>query len=413
MAGKVLEKRKKTNESEKLEMDPIPRRIALMLDLQWPYKRHSGTFAGIQKYAAEHGWMSILDEFAHDTLRRKRNPAERYEGIVARANHPLAKQAARCGVPVVNVWPSSPARHLLPGVFPDSTETGRLVAEHLLARGFRSFATLTSAKNLDNEREVREITRLVRLSGFDCLSEFVPQDPYRDVTNWRKTERLIDRAMNRWKPPIGVYVGQEVCGRLVVQLSHRRGWRIPEEVAIVAGKNEETLCEQPRPSLTSIEIGYDRIGYAAAELLGRLMAGEAAPEEPIWLAPRGLVVRESTDFFAVEHERVAAALAFIAANSHRPIGPDDVARAIGVETRTLQNYFQKTIQRPIATEIRRVRLERAKRELAQSDRSLAAIAHDVGFGTIQRLYEIFRRELGIAPGEYRRERQLSGEREGM
>ena len=382
------------------------RRIALMLDLEWPYKRHSEIFAGVQRYAEERGWVSVIDEFAHDTLGRRRNPADRYDGVVARANHPLARRAAKLGVPVVNVWPSSPARHLLPGVFPDSAEVGRLVAEHMLARGFRSFATLTSPHNVDNAREVKEFTRLVREAGFDCSSEHVLQDTHRDLAHWRNTVRQIDRAMARWTPPIGVYVGQEVCGRMVVQAGHRRGWRIPEDVAIVAGKNQETLCEQPRPSLTSIEIGYDRIGYAAAELLDRLMAGHPPPAAPIRLPPHGLVVRESTDFFAVTNPTVAAALAFISANSHRPIGPDDVAAAVGAETRTLQNHFRKAIDRPVATEIRRVRVERAKRELAQSDRPLAAIARDVGFGNIQRLYEVFRREVGVAPGEYRLQRQL-------
>jgi LacI family transcriptional regulator len=377
-----------------------------MLDLQWPYKRHSEVFAGVQRYAEERGWVSIIDEFAADTLRRKRTPTDRYDGIVARANHPLARRAAKLGVPVVNVWPSSPARHLLPGVFPDSTETGRLVAEHLLARGFRSFATLTSPKNVDNELEVREFTRLVRDAGFECASAYIPQDSHRDLAHWRKTVRLISRAMGRWKFPVGVYVGQEVIGRLVVQLSHQRRGRIPDAVAIVAGKNQETLCEHPRPSLTSVEVGYDRIGYASAELLDRLMNGDEPPTEPIRLAPHGLVVRESTDFFAVNHPLVAAALAFVSANSHRPIGPDDVAAAVRAETRTLQNYFRKSIQRPIATEIRRVRIERAKRELAQSDRPLDAIARDVGFGNIQRLYEVFRRELGVSPGEYRCQRRV-------
>jgi LacI family transcriptional regulator len=393
-------------------MSRNPRRVAIMLDLRWPYKRHSEVFAGIQRYAEEQGWVSIIDEFAHDTLSRERNRTERYDGIVARANHPLARQATKLGVPVVNVWPSSPARHLLPGVFPDSTETGRLIAEHLLARGFRTFATLTSSKNVDNELEVMEFNRVVREAGFGCSSAFIPQDPHRDMTHWRKTVQLIDRAMNQWTLPIGVYVSQEVCGRLVVQAGHRRGWRIPQDVAIVAGKNEETLCEQPSPSLTSIEIGYDRIGYAAAELLNRLMAGGTKPAEPIRLAPHGLVVRESTDFFAVDNPTVAAALAFISVNSHRHIGPDDVALAVGIEVRTLQNYFRKTIQRPIATEIRRVRIERAKRELAQSDRTLDAIARDVGFGNIQRLYEVFRRELGVSPGEYRMQRQFNNRKKG-
>jgi LacI family transcriptional regulator len=377
-----------------------------MLELQWPYKRHAEIFVGVQRCAEEQGWETIIDEFAHDALRRQRRPADRYDGVVARANRPLAERAVKLGVPVVNVWPSSPVRHLLPGVFPDSTETGRLVAEHLLARGFRTFATLTSPENVDNELEVAEFTRLVRDAGFGCSSAHIPQDPNRDLASWRATVQLIDRAMDAWVPPVGVYVGQEVCGRMVVQAAHRRGWRIPEDVAIVAGKNQETLCERPRPSLTSVEIGYDRIGYAAAQLLARLMAGHAAPAAPIRLAPHGLFVRESTDFFAVADPTVAAALTFISANSHRRIGPDDVAAAVGVETRTLQNYFRRTIQRPIATEIRRVRLERAKRELAQSDRTLGMIARAVGFGTIQRLYEVFRRELGIAPGEYRLQRQL-------
>jgi LacI family transcriptional regulator len=381
-------------------------RVAIMLDLQWPYKRHSEIFAGVQRYAEEQGWVSIIDEFAHNSLRRTRGQADGYDGIVARANHQLARRALKLGVPVVNVWPSSPAWRLLPGVFPDSTETGRLVAEHLLARGFRTFATLTSPENVDNELEVAEFTRLVRSAGFGCSSSYIPQNPARDLACWRKSVRLIDRAMDEWVLPVGVYAGQEVGGRMVVQAAHRRGWRIPEDVAIVAGKNQETLCERPRPSLTSVEIGYDRIGYAAAKLLDQLMAGEAAPATPIRLAPQGLFVRESTDFFAVKDPAVAAALAFISANSHRRIGPDDVASAIGVETRTLQNYFQKTIQRPIATEIRRVRIERAKRELAQSDRTLGTIARDAGFGSIHRLYEVFRRELGIAPGEYRLQRQL-------
>lgn len=381
-----------------------------MLDLQWPYKRHAEIFAGIQQYAEERGWTSIIDEFAHNTLPTRRSATLPYDGILARVNHQLAERAARLGIPVVNVWPSSPARHLVPGVYPDSTAVGRLIAEHLLARGFRAFATLTAPRNVDHDLEVTELTRLVGEAGFPCLSTYIPQNPFLDNAHWRRTERLIEQAMADWKPPIGVYVGMEVCGRMVVQAGHRRGWRIPADIALVVGKNEETLCEHPRPSLTSIEIGYDRIGYAAASLLDGLMEGQAPPGEPIRLSPQGLVVRESTDFFAVKNELVASALAYISAHSHRQIGPDEVARAVGAETRTLQNHFRKVLNRPIATEIRRVRIERAKRELAQNNRPLTEIARDVGFGSIQRLYEVFRREMGVTPSEYRARRQLRGQK---
>lgn len=382
------------------------KRIALMLELQWPYKRHAAIFAGVHQYAESHGWHSIIDEFAHITLQSHKKKSAPYDGVIARANMPLAEQSHRLGIPVVNVMQRSQARHLLPGVYPDGKEVGRLCAEHFLARGFRNFATLTSFQNLTEEVIVQEISRVANENGFPIDSAWIPQYPEQDLVHWRKTERIIERWMNDWEPPVGVYVGQETIGRLVVQLCHARNWRVPEDVAIIAGQNQETLCEYPRPSLTSVEMGYERIGNMAAQLLDRLMRGESPSIEPILMPPQGLVVRESTDFFAVDDQLVAAALQYISANSHRSIGRDDVARAVGAETRTLQNYFQKVLNRPVATEIRRVRIERAKRELAHGKRPLAEIARDVGFGSLQRLYEVFLREVGISPSKFRKQRQL-------
>ena len=57
------------------------------------------------------------------------------------------------------------------------------MGEHLLARGFRTFATLTSPKNADNELEVQEFTRLIHDAGFECFSVYIPQDPHRDLTH--------------------------------------------------------------------------------------------------------------------------------------------------------------------------------------------------------------------------------------
>ena len=155
-----------------------------------------------------------------------------------------------------------------------------------------------------------------------------------------------------------------------------------------------------------MELGFERVGYEAARLLHSLMDGNSAPTDPVLLPPVGLIVRESTDFYAVKDELVAAALAFISSHSHRPIGQDDVSAAVGAETRTLQNRFRKFLGRPVVAEIRRVRIERAKRELTQSDKPLAEIARDVGFGEVMRMYEVFRRELQTTPGRFRKQRRL-------
>lgn len=381
-----------------------PPRVAVKLDLDWPYKRHAGVFAGMQAYAQAHGWQSTVDEYVEDTLARnaKRVP---FDGIVARATTQLARLAARLKIPVVNVWASSPARERLPGVFADFAEMGRLRAEHLLSRGFQRFAALTEDNDRGQEQELASFIRVIEVAGFNCAAARVSLNTTSSLKEWRKTQRTIAAWMDAWEPPIGVFVGSESKGRIVAQACHRRGWSVPQDVAIIAGRNQETLCEGLHPTLSSIEVGYERIGAEAARLLGALMNGQPAPLKPILIPPIGLVVRESTDFFAVEDELMAAALRFIAANSHLSIGQEDVARAVATEIRTLQRRFRRFLNRPIATEIRRVRIERAKRELARSDRALKEIARDVGFGDSVRLCEVFRRELGVTPSQYRRDRQ--------
>lgn len=384
-----------------------PKHVAIMLDLEWPYKRHASTFAGTQQYAKEKGWHSIIDEFAHDTLPARRGKSPPYDGVIARANTQLADRATRLGVPVVNVWPSSPARKRLPGVFADFAASGRIKAEHLLARGLSNFAALTAFKNHAEELELLSFRSAIDEMGYSCVAANAPQSLTRSLGHWRRTEELVAAWMDRWELPVGVMVGGEDLGRLIVQMCYARGLRVPQDVAIIAGQNEENLCNNPGPSMTSMEFGYERIGYECAKLLERLMDGHAAPVEPIYVAPSGLVVRESTDFYAVKDSLVADALEFISRNSHRPIGQQDVARAVKAETRTLQLRFSKVLSSAIAKEIRRVRIERAKRELVQSDRLIQNIARDVGFKTANRMCEIFKRELGVTPGEYRRQRQLA------
>jgi LacI family transcriptional regulator len=377
-----------------------------MLDLQWPYKRHAEVFAGTQRYAEEHGWCSVLDEFVHDALARTRGGKRvPYDGIIARANSALAKQALRARVPVVNVWVSSPAHGRLPGVFADYRKGGEVSAEHLLARGFGNFASLASPASRAEDLFFSEFSRVVQDAGFPCSRVKTPQSPGQNVSTWRATTELVHACVTSWQTPIGVYCSKEDVARLLVQACQSHNLRIPEDVAIVAGQNEPALCEHPRPSLTSIDYGFERVGYEAARMLDQLMAGKELRQTHVVVPPTGLIMRESTDFFAVHDDTVAAALAFISANSHREIGLVDVAKAIAVETRTLQNYFRKYLGRPIVAEIRRVRIERAKLELAKGKRSLEAIAHDTGFGTAMHMYEVFRREVGMTPSAYRKERQ--------
>ena len=385
-----------------------------MLDLQWPYKRHTGIFAGAQRYAEAHAWESTIDDYIAEKLPQRKSATVPYDGIIARATKKLLRRAAHLNIPLVNVWMASPVWRQLPGVFPDCETTGRLRAEHLLSRGLRRFAVFGNSQQA-SKIEVTAFKQVVSRAGFPCHVLQLPLRPRRSFAQWQKFENRIAQALTHWQLPIGVFAFSDDVGRVIAQLCRVRGWRVPHDVAIIAGSNEESHCEHPRPSLTSIEFGFERIGYEAAQLLDQLMQARTsnarrrtAPKH-LFLPPNGLVVRESSDFFAVDDPTIAAALEFIAANSQRQINAADVARATHVGLRTLQRQFSEYLQRSISAEIQRVRIERAKRELTQSSRSVNEIARDVGFGRAMRMYEAFRRELGVAPRDYRKLRQLDKE----
>ncbi|MEX2213280.1 MAG: substrate-binding domain-containing protein [Phycisphaeraceae bacterium] len=385
----------------------VKRRVAFMLELNWPLNRHIAVFEGTQRYAAERGnWECVVDEFADRTLPASRRGQVPYDGIIARATTLLARRAETWRIAVVNVWANSPARNL-PSVLPDVKAAGRLCAEHLLSRGFRRFASV-SRRDSAEITQAQAFAEVVNRAGFPCDSISLRSLHLDTPRGWRGMQQQITTWMNGWSVPIAVLAGAEELGRFVAQQCAARGLRIPLDVAIIAGTNDLVFCEHPPPKLTSVDMGYERLGYEAARLLDGLMKRPAprGQVKPMLLPPIGIVSRESSDFFAVEDEDVAAALRFIGENCHMLIDVNEVADAIHVSRPTLERRFRRHLGRPIATEIRRLRVERAKRQLIDSSEPLKVIAREVGFANVATMNAVFRRELGMSPGEYRRRTTL-------
>jgi LacI family transcriptional regulator len=143
-----------------------------MLELEWPYKRHAGIFAGAQQYAEEQGWESTIDEFVAQKLPPRRTKSLPCDGVIARASKQLAQRAGRLGLPVVNVWVGSPVQQQLPGVFLDFAAMGQMGAEHLLARGLRRFAAFGTG-DYGSRLELAAFQATVREAGFPCITASV------------------------------------------------------------------------------------------------------------------------------------------------------------------------------------------------------------------------------------------------
>ena len=336
----------------------------------------------------------------------------------------LIDAAARAGVPLINVMAGSPAFDQLPGVFPDYEQAGVLRAEHLMSRGLRHFACISIQDRSAYHWQASAFAATVAAAGFSIARLDLGADWGETLPLYRKNQARIRRWMDGWELPIGVACATDVFARLLAQMARERGWRIPADVAIVGGTNEEQLCENPRPSLSSVEMGFERIGYETGRMLDAMMdeaeqkRGRREPEpepepEPtkpvhVILPPVGVVARESTDFFAVDDALIAQALAFIADQCHMHLDVGDIAEKLCVSVRTLQYRFARVLSRSVAQEIRRVRIEKAKRELTSSDRPISEIATRAGFTSNARLCEAFKREVGVTPGAYRGQRKTQG-----
>lgn len=380
------------------------RRVAISLELDWGYKRHLEVYAGCQKYADEVGWQCTINP-AIDRMLTRGGQDFPYDGIIARVTKPMADAARKAGVPLVNVWVNSPVREL-PSVFPDFEETGVMAAGHLLRRGFRQFGYLGFQREIDSRNQYRGFRKTILDAGFSCSTyRFSRNAMSGNAPGWETFVKGIEQWIDTWEPPIGIFVCQDLYCRHLIDICRSKGLNVSQDVAIIGTHNESEICNAPAPSLTSIDLGFGRIGYQAAAMLDRMMSGKSPQPAPEFVAPAELIPRQSTDVLAVDDPMVGRALVFISENGHQRIQVKHVAAAVSATRRTLERRFRDSVGRSIASEITRLRIQRAKRRMVETDASMKDVATDAGFRSADHFYKVFARVEGMPPSQYREEHQ--------
>ena len=344
-----------------------PRRIAIALQIDEPYPQHQEVLAGVQQFAHEHGgWQCLIDEHPMVDASRRGPSYQVYDGVVARADSVMQRRLARHGIPLVNVHYQS-AKQGLPGVYPDAQSQGIAAADHLMERGFKSLCYIGDLQNHRHSAEIcRSFSKRVVEEGGKCTAYDIPDAFFKDAKPWLLIERLLTGWVAELSPPMGVCVEEAPVARMLIQRCQQEGWRVPGDVAVLCQHNLKAVVEVS-PQISSIEIDNVSIGYAAARLLDQMIEGEAYSGNPVLIAPKNIIARESTDYFAVEDEMVAEALQYIGARLAEPLRVEDVAYALSVSTRLLQARFSAALGRGVSEEVRRLRLLLAKRLLGQED----------------------------------------------
>ena len=382
------------------------RQVAVIVHAERAY--HRKILRGIGAYVHKVGnWSLYIEQEPLQRLPDLQN--WRGDGIIlASGIRSLTQAACKPRLPTVGIegvgdWYDPALR--IPYFQTDNRAIGRLGAEHLIERGFNRLAFCgfphTRAYLWSAERAVT-FQQSARERGLPCA---VYTGRITDVRKWIGVQHELTVWLESLEKPLGLMAANDDRARHVLEACRSIDLRVPDDVAVLGVDNDEVMCELTDPPLSSIEHGAGSLGYQAAALLDRLMAGKKARKLMTSIEPQGVVTRRSTDIMAIADPEVAAAMAFIHERSCEPIRVADVVEAVQISRSTLEARF-KAAGRTIHGEIQRLQVERARFLIATTDLPIKQIATMAGFAHVHYMTTIFRQSTGWTPAEYRKHARL-------
>ncbi|MEM8875200.1 MAG: substrate-binding domain-containing protein [Planctomycetota bacterium] len=360
-------------------MSDTPPRIGVLVNNVGGYSR--GVIRGIASFATARGWECRTQDVNATDLPLARR---KYDGLIIQAGvADLQRLISRVRGPVVNVSSAMQASPV-PSVVTDDVAVGRIGADLFAQRGYR--------RAIFYSPDDRHFAAL-RHRGF------VERLPFAALC---RTPAELKRALGQEHPPVGLMGCNDRAALAALDLLRGLGREVPRHVAVLGVDNDDLMQSLARPALSTINTSKERIGFEAAALLERQMLGERVGDEPVRIAPRGIILRRSTDAVAVPDDAVAEALQFIEHDATRRVSVDDVAEHVTISRRQLERRFRQTLGRSIREELERCRLDRARQLLLDTDLTLPQVADASGFGSASYFCTLFKAKTGGTPQELRR-----------
>jgi LacI family transcriptional regulator len=369
----------------------------VLLALGWyDYRLHRG----IEKYAQEHHW-----HLCSDVTKEKVIPwGWEGDGILAwlGADEDLANFVTKARMPTVDFSYRRPNLPF-PRVLVAHGAAGRLAAEHFLSHGLKHLMFYSAADNWAFEETGKGFADAIAAAGLECNWIRWHRAPaFTDSQlQWKRKRKWLLEELKRAPKPLGVFTATDDHALEVLESCESAGLNVPEEVSIIGMDNSLLAVDAMHTPISSVDPNMEMVGFRGAELLDRLMHKKAVPAEPLRIQPAGLVTRKSSDVVAVNHPGIAKALRFLLDHYSEMIGVDDLARAAAMSRRALHRSFLHHIGRPPGHELQRVRIEHAKKLLAETTEKMDTVANLCGYQNANSFWSAFKQVTGQSPKQFR------------
>lgn len=376
-----------------------PPHVAVLIETSRSYGRE--LLRGVKRYVAERGpWSIFMELRSLDSAPPSWLPSWKGDGILVRTNSAeMARQVRSAGVPTIELR-STRFDNGFPFVGVDNQALVEKVLAYFRQAAFRNFAIYALDTELYFIERCERYQRAVEALGHAC-HVYRQQGQSETPREWEQQQERISAWVRSLPKPIAILACTDQLAFWLLDACQRAGVAVPEEAAVVGVENDASLCDMASPPLSSIPLGGEQVGFAAAELLDRMMLGEPPPSQPTLLTPPDLVVRQSSDIVAIDDPELSAAVGYIRQHATESITVNDVLRVVPMSRSSLERKMRQVLGRTPNQEINRVRLEAAKRLLRETDLTLDHIAHRTGFPHAQYFSSLFKAEFGQTPGSWR------------
>jgi LacI family transcriptional regulator len=364
------------------------------------------TLAGIRRYATAREWTA--EAFSPEASRAEAIPA-----LIA-AHAPVVGCVYECsddnvpaspeifgGLPVVylHAAPSLRGDRFI-RLSTDNAAVANAAFRELSANRPAGFAVVGVPESFGwSVARERTFAALVAKAGGAC-AVFTPRDEL-PATRADRLAAFLAALPRR----TAVFAVNDLVAAEVIAAARAAHRAIPRELTLLGVDNLPAICETSHPTISSIQIDFERAGFVSARLLAEAIKGRVSPPSAAdgpAVGPLMAVRRESTGGYGRREPFVLQAMERIRHEACDGLTARDVIAAAPVSRSLFILRFREAVGHSVQDEIEHVRLERVFTLLRDTDTPISAIAAFCGWRSDIALRWLFRRRTGMSMREWRR-----------
>jgi len=254
---------------------------------------------GIGRTLAGGGYKVVLMTYSRDLTQGELINHRLVDGFILMSiaqEDPLIEHLQRMGIPFVVTTKHETA----PCVDVDNVLGAYLAVTHLTQLGHREIGLVNGPVDLTNCREREQgYHKALQEAGIPHRPDLVVSGPFGDDAGYQ----MVQHFWHLPDPPTALFVSADLTAIGVMRGAQQIGLTIPDDLSVI-GFDGVSLGQYMNPPLTTISQHADRKGTVAAEMLLRLINGEAARPLQVVLPPE-LIVRQSAGLCRTRRQEVA------------------------------------------------------------------------------------------------------------